>query len=118
MSGTLPEKSAGHQDPAGAAGDDAQRLRAEIQQTRAHLGSTVEQLAAKVDVKSRARAEAGQLTGRIRRAGAQARQAASGYARRPITQGPRTGRDLRVPLALAAGILVAVSLVIWQRKKR
>jgi Protein of unknown function (DUF3618) len=36
--------------------DDAQRLREEIERTREHLGETVEQLAAKVDVKGRAQA--------------------------------------------------------------
>ena len=43
--------------------DDAERLRAEIDRTREHLGETVEQLAAKLDVKSRARAKAAELAG-------------------------------------------------------
>ena len=52
MASTLPGESSAH--PA----DDAQALRDEIEQTRKHLGDTVEQLAAKADVKKQARAEA------------------------------------------------------------
>jgi type VI protein secretion system component VasF len=43
-----------------------QGLQAEIEQTRAKLGETVQQLAAKADVKSRARAKAADVTGRLK----------------------------------------------------
>jgi Protein of unknown function (DUF3618) len=127
MTSALPDKTDGHQDavvgkvvqgPAG--GDDAQRLREEIERTREHLGATVEQLLARADIKSRAQAEAAELTGRLKAAAAQARQAAPGYARRAIEQGKKTARDQQVPLSVAAVILVAasVSLFIWQRRRR
>jgi hypothetical protein len=80
--------------------DDAQRIRAEIEQTREHLGATVEQLAARVDVKSRARAEAAELAGRAR------------------SQATQVAREQRIPLAVAAGALAAVSLTIWLRRRR
>ena len=82
--------------------DDVQAIRAEIEQTREHLGATVEQLAARVDVKARARSGATKL----------ARQARSQVA--SLTS------EYRVPLAAtAAGVLaVAVSLTIWQRLRR
>ena len=127
MSSALPDKTQGNQapvvgrvvqDPAG--GDDAQRLRDEIERTREHLGATVEQLVARVDIKSRARAEAAELTGRVKLAVAQTREAAPGYARRAVAQGTKTAREQRLPLSVAAGVLVvaSVSLAIWQRRKR
>lgn len=67
MASTLPGESSAH--PA----DEAQALRDEIEQTRGHLGDTVEQLAAKADVKKQARAEAARLGERVRVAVDQAR---------------------------------------------
>lgn len=46
--------------------DDVQRLQEEIEQARDQLGDTVQQLAAKADVKSRARAKAATLAGRLK----------------------------------------------------
>jgi len=45
---------------------DVEKLRAEIRQTRAELGETVQALAAKADVKARAKAEVEQTKQRIR----------------------------------------------------
>jgi hypothetical protein len=127
MSSALPDKTQGNQAPVvgrvvqgPAGGDDAQRLRDEIERTREHLGATVEQLVARVDIKSRARAEAAELTGRVKLAVAQTREAAPGYARRAVAQGTKTAREQRLPLSVAAGVLVvaSVSLAIWQRRKR
>ena len=125
MSSALPEKSAGNQPPVvgkvihGTAGDDAEQIREEIERTREHLGATVEQLAAKLDVKTRARAEAAELAGRLKRAGAEARRTAPARARQAVAQGTRKGREQWVPLSLAAaGVVVAISLVIWQRRRR
>jgi hypothetical protein len=67
MAGTRPGESSAH--PA----DEAQALRNAIEQTREHLGDTVEQLAAKTDVKQQARAEAARLGERVRVAVARAR---------------------------------------------
>lgn len=50
---------------AAEAPDEARRLRAEIEQTREHLGATVEELAAKVDVKNRAQAKVAELRGQV-----------------------------------------------------
>jgi 2C-methyl-D-erythritol 2,4-cyclodiphosphate synthase len=47
--------------------DDQQQLEKEIQQTREHLGETVEALAAKVDVKARAQEKLGQAGEQIRK---------------------------------------------------
>jgi uncharacterized protein DUF3618 len=54
-----------------------QALRQEIEQTRERLGATVEQLAAKTDVKGRARAKAAGLTGQVKGKTAQLRAKAA-----------------------------------------
>jgi hypothetical protein len=66
------------------------------QQTRRRLGQTVDELAAKTDVKARARAKATQVSGRVRRS----------------QLVPR-----RWPVALAAGVLIAGSVAVWRWKK-
>ena len=47
--------------------DDQQELEKEIEQTREQLGQTVEALAAKVDVRARAREKLGQVGQQIRK---------------------------------------------------
>ena len=74
----------------------AEELQQEIEQTRQQLGQTVDELAAKTDVKARARARATEVSGRVRR---------SQLVQR------------RWPLALAAGVLIAGSVAAWRRKK-
>jgi cobalamin biosynthesis Mg chelatase CobN len=72
-----PPESAAQISGESAASGDEQELRAEIEQTREQLGQTVEQLAAKADVKGRMRAKAAQLTGRAKGKTAQARAKAT-----------------------------------------
>ena len=98
MGSALPGKSAGHQ------ADEAEQLRQEIELTRERLGATVEQLAARADLKSRARAQAGQLAGRVKTTAAK-------------VAGP--AREKWVLFSVAAGAALAVTaLAIWQRRKR
>lgn len=52
--------------PATALPDDERRLTEQIEETREHLGATVEALAAKADVKARAQAKVSELTGRVK----------------------------------------------------
>jgi len=105
----------------GAAPDkpDVEALRAEIKQTRADLGETVQALAAKADVKARAkeqvehakqrvRAQAAEATGRVREV---ALQAGGG------TEVPVAGR--RVPVALlVAGAAAIVGVIFLIRGSR
>lgn len=63
-----------------AAPDDRKQLEAEIERTREQLGETVQELVARVDVKSRARAKAAELTGAMRSRTLQARQNAAARA--------------------------------------
>ena len=74
----------------------AEELQQEIEQTRRQLGQTVDELAAKTDVKARARAKATEVSGRVRQ---------SQLVQR------------RWPLALAAGVLIAGSVAAWRWKK-
>ena len=73
----------------------AEELQQEIEQTRQQLGQTVDELAAKTDVKARARAKATEVSGRVRR---------SQLVQR------------RWPVALAAGVLIAGSVAVWRWK--
>ena len=64
-------------DP-GAAPDDPEQLKLEIERTREQLGETVEALVAKTDVKARARERAEQLSQRLKGTTAQARTQLAG----------------------------------------
>lgn len=71
----------GQQVPAQRDTDDVQQLEQEISETRERLGDAVEELVAKLDVKSQAKAKASQLTdtvtGRVRRVRNQAQAGSS-----------------------------------------
>jgi hypothetical protein len=99
MGSAVPGESAGHQ------ADDAQQLREDIERTREHLGAAVEQLAAKVDVKSRARAQAADMVGRMKSAGAKAK-------------GQAVTREEWVLIAVAGAAFAAAALIIWRGRKR
>jgi len=86
-------------DPASAA-----ELQQEIERTREHLGQTVEELTAKADVKSRARAK----TAEVKRKAADM----SGQVRRSQVV------QRRWPLAAAAaGVILIGSIAVWRRQK-
>jgi len=86
----------------------ADELRQEIEQTRQNLGETVDELAAKADVKARARAKAAEAKARAR----DKVTAVSGQVRRSQAV------QRRWPVAVAAGVLVAGVVAIWQWKKQ
>jgi Protein of unknown function (DUF3618) len=117
--------------------DDVQKLQQEIRQTREHMGETVEQLAAKADVKARARVKAAHVAGQMRGAAGRARDQAAARTRdvrdrlagpagsgapdrvrQALADGARGARRHRTPLAVAAGVLVAGMLAIrrWRRR--
>ena len=84
-----------------------EEIQREIEQTREHLGQTVEELAAKADVKTRAQAKVADVKARARVRAAEV----SGQVRR--SQAVR--RDW--PLALvAAGILTMGAALAWRRR--
>lgn len=69
--------------------DDLRRLEAEIERTREQLGATVQELAARADVKTRARAKVAEVTGRAKSTTVQARTNAA--ARAGSVRGQVTG---------------------------
>jgi hypothetical protein len=97
-------------DPASAA-----ELQQEIERTREHLGQTVEELAAKADVKSRARAKTADVKSRARATTAEVKRKAadaSGQVRRSQVV------QRRWPLAAAAaGVILIGSIAVWRRRK-
>jgi hypothetical protein len=76
----------------------------EIERTREHLGETIDELASKADMKARARARAAGV--KARAAGASDRVRQSQVLQR------------RWPMAVAAGVLIAGSVIIWRRRKK
>jgi type VI protein secretion system component VasF len=75
----------------------ADEVRQEIEQTRERLGETVDQLAAKADIKARARAKAAEVSGQLR---------GSQLVRR------------HWPVAMTACGLVVGAVAIWQWRKQ
>ena len=91
-------------DTESASGDtipgDEQELREDIEQIRERLGETVDQLAAKADVKSRARAKAAELAGRAKNTAATSRATAAERAGR--ARGQLAGKTAMVRQKAAA----------------
>jgi archaellum component FlaD/FlaE len=125
----VPAAVAGQDVSAAAAPpDDPQQLAEEIERTREQLGETVEQLAAKADVKARAQDKARQVTGRLKGKAGQARQQAAAAAakiseatpepvRRAAAQAAVTARQRRVTLAaIGAGVLAWMVIARWRRR--
>lgn len=91
-------------EPASQSGppDDPEQLRTEIEQTREHLGDTVDQLAAKADVKAQAQAKAADLTRRAKDTAGQATQQAAHTAGQVRQQAADTADQARQRGAAAA----------------
>ncbi len=104
-------------------------IQQEIERTREHLGETVEELAAKADVKARARVKAAEMKAKAQvkatevsgRVKAKATDASGRVKAKAVEVSGRVKRSQvvrrRWPLAAAAGILVVGSAVIWKRRK-
>jgi hypothetical protein len=89
-------------------------IQEEIERTREHLGDTVEELAARADVRTRARAKAAEMKDLATGAATQLRQ------RRLNQGGPAQGRHeaRRWPLAAAAAGAVVIGSVLVRRRRR
>ncbi len=96
----------------------APEIQQEIERTRDRLGETVDELAAKADVKARARARAAEVKAR---AYERATKVSGSVKDRTADVSGRVKRSQvvqrRWPLAVAAGVLVVGSVVIWRRRK-
>jgi Protein of unknown function (DUF3618) len=93
---------------------DEHELRQEIEQTREQLGETVEQLAAKTDVKGQARAKIAGLAGRVKDSTAQMRAKAA--ERSAGMRGQAAGKTAlaRQKAAAGRGRLQAQASGAWQ----
>jgi Protein of unknown function (DUF3618) len=85
----------------------AHELEQEIERTREHLGDTIDELAGKADMKARARARAAEVKAR-------AQDRAAGLSGR-VRQSQVLQR--RWPVAVAAGVLIAGSVIIRRRRR-
>ena len=85
----------------------APEIQREIEQTREQLGQTVEELAAKADVKARARAKATTAKTKVK---AKATEVSRRVRRSQLVQ-------RRWPLAVVAGAVVAGSVAVWRWRK-
>ena len=93
----------------------APEIQQEIERTRERLGDTVDELAAKADVKARTQAKAAEMKARAQGKATEMKAKAtevSGQVRRsPVVQ-------RRWPVAAAAASIVLVgSLLAWRRRK-
>jgi hypothetical protein len=80
---------------------DARQLEREIERTREQLGETVQELVARVDVMSRARAKASEVSDNWKSTVVQARKRAG-------------ARERWVPLVAVAGAVIIDCLAIWR----
>jgi hypothetical protein len=87
--------------------EDTEQLKAQIEQTREHLGQTAEQLVAKMDVKAQAQAKVADLTQRAKGTTSKLRRQADG------------ARQYRIPVAvMAVGLLMAGAAVLVRTRSR
>ena len=87
----------------------AQELEQEIERTREHLGETIDELAGKADMKARARARAAEVKARRRTEPCPAGSARARMQSQVLQR--------RWPLAVAAGVLIAGSVIIRRRRR-
>jgi hypothetical protein len=97
----------------------APEIQQEIERTRERLGDTVDELAAKADIKARSRAKAAEIKARAQERATEV----SGRVKNKTADvsGRVKGSQAvqrRWPLAVAAGVLVIGSAVIWRRRKK
>ena len=93
----------------------APEIQQEIERTQDHLGETVEELAARADVKARARARAASIKDKAAEMSGQLRQ--SQLAQNQLVQGDLVRR--RWPLAAAAvGAVLVGSFLVRRRRRR
>jgi hypothetical protein len=103
---------------------DAAELQQEIERTREQLGQTVDELAAKADIKARAKEKAAEVLGKAREKALGSRDIARGKAvelsgqvrRRQLALGQVAQR--RWPLAVAAAVAIGMVGSVILRKRR
>jgi hypothetical protein len=102
---TTPEPSTGRE------------LQEEIEQTREHLGQTVEELVAKADVKARAQAKAAEVKVKAQDKAADVKSRAVGISGN-LRQSQTVQRRWPLVAVVAGAILIASSIVVRRRQQR
>jgi hypothetical protein len=92
--------------PGDAPPDDIQALTEDIERTREDIGETIAALAAKTDIKARAREKAGEVAGRLRDT--------AGKVKEQIA----VPGQHRVALTSAAGVALLAGVLIARRRRR
>jgi Protein of unknown function (DUF3618) len=104
----------------------APEIQQEIERTRERLGDTVDELAAKADVKARTRAKAAEMKARAQDKAAEMKVKARGKATGVKGKATQVSGQFRQnetvqrrwPLAAAAaGTVIIASVVVWRRRK-
>jgi hypothetical protein len=94
-------------------------IQQEIERTRERLGDTVDELAAKADIKARSRAKAAEIKARAQE---RATEVSGRVKDRTADVAGRVKESQAIqrrwPLAVAVGALVVGSAVIWRRRKK
>ena len=89
-------------------GDERAELEAEVVQARQSLGDTVDELSAKLDVKTRAKEKVADRTEAVKLTGRRvAETATSTYEQRPTTV-----------YGVAAALIAATAVVVWLVRRR
>ena len=95
------------QSGSASGGPTESELRKDIERTRQQLGETAEALAAKADVKARARQKAGQVKEQATARASQVKeQAASGWRNNPAA----------LAAAAAAAVFACIAIAAWRRR--
>jgi ABC-type transporter Mla subunit MlaD len=93
-------------------------VREDIERTRQQLGETAEALAAKADVKARARQKATQLKEQAATRAAQVKEQAATRASQTRGQAASSWGDNPAALAaaVAAAVFTCIAIVLWRRR--
>ena len=102
---TTPEPSTGRE------------LQEEIEQTREHLGQTVEALAAKADVKARAQAKAAEVKVKAQDKAADVKSRAVGLSGN-VWRSQKVQRRWPLVAVVAGVVLIGASIVVRRRQQR
>ena len=101
-------------------------IQQEIERTRERLGETVDELAAKADVKARARAKSAEMKARTQAKATEMRATAQGKAAEMKDKATEMSGQVRRSqvvqrrwpvAAAAAGVVLVGSLLVWRRRK-
>jgi hypothetical protein len=103
----------------------APEIQQEIEQTREHLGETVEELAAKADVKARARAKAAEMKARAQAKATEMKARAQGKAtevsgqlrQTQLVQNQTVQRRWPLAAAAAGAMIIGAAVLVWRRRK-